>query len=356
MKKGLAETPPEAGRQLRPLPSRGRLCPCPRANGFRPSRFLGTTDTVIPTRSGGISIADLDTDRSFLYLRHSNLHFAQIALEGIGQGEVACRGRTMNIVAYIGEGAINRWRMTRNIAAVILGSLYLAIRPRYWPRTVRSVVARQILFTGIEALPLTLLIAVLAGLSIVAQTQLWLNRLGQSGMLGPILVAVIVREIGPLLVTLVIIGRSGTAIATEMAYMTVRKEIDVLDAQGVDPMVYIVMPRVIGVAASVMCLTVCFILFSFASGFIMGVLLGVTPGAPWVFTSSVTQAVTPSVLLNLGVKTLLPGLMVGSICCIEGLSVKGSVTEVPQAATRAVVRTIAATLIVSAITSVLTYV
>lgn len=261
----------------------------------------------------------------------------------------------MRVVSSIGEQTIARWQTARNIAAVIVGVFALAVRPRYWPRTVRDVLARQVLFTGVEAMALTALIALLAGVSIVAQVQLWLNRFGQSGMLGSILVAAIVREMGPLLVSFIVIGRSGTAIATEMAYMKVRREIDVLDAQGVDPMVYIVMPRVAGVALSVFGLTIFFILASFVSGYLVGVFLGVTPGDPSFFAHNVLSAVTPAVVWNLLVKTILPGLLIGATCCIEGLSVKGSVTEVPQAATRAVVRAIAGVLLISAVSTVVSY-
>jgi len=261
----------------------------------------------------------------------------------------------MNGVAHIGSKVTGRCSMVLNIAAVVSGVVYLSLRPRVWVRTVRNVLARQILFTGIEALSLTLLIAVLAGISIVAQTQLWLNRFGQSGMLGRILVAVILREIGPLLVNLVVIGRSGTAIATEMAYMTVRKEIDLLDSQGLDPMVYIVVPRVLGVAASVLCLSIVFGIAALTSGYMVGFALGVAPD-PARFIDSVSAAMSIGVVVNMGLKTVLSGLLIGTICCIEGLSVKGSVTEVPQAATRAVVRSIAAVLLVSAIVSVLSYV
>ena len=262
----------------------------------------------------------------------------------------------MRVVSTIGEQAIERWRVARNITAVIVGVFSLALRPRYWPRTVRDVLARQVLFTGVEALALTTLIALLAGVSVVAQVQLWLNRFGQSAMLGSILVAAIVREVGPLLVNFLVIGRSGTAIATEMAYMQVRREIDVLDAQGVDPMVYIVMPRVVGVALAVFSLTILFILVSFLSGYLVAVFLGATPGDPSFFARNVLGAVTPAVLWNVPIKTILPGLLIGSTCCIEGLSVRGSVTEVPQAATRAVVRSIAGVLLIAATSTILSYV
>ena len=265
------------------------------------------------------------------------------------------RGNMAGFVSNIGESVLNRWRVVRHVSAVICGVLYLAVRPRYWPRTVRNVVGRQVLFTGIDALPLTLGIALLAGVSIVSQTQLWLTRFGQSGMLGPILVAVIVRELGPLLVNFIVIARSGTAMATECANMRVRGEVDVLDAQGLDPMSYIVMPRVIGAAVSVFGLVIVFVAGAFVSGYVVGFLLGVSPGNPLMFVTQIGSAVTGGVLVSFLMKTFLAGLLTGAICCIEGLSVSGTATEVPIAGSRAVVRAIAGLLVVSALTSILTY-
>lgn len=215
--------------------------------------------------------------------------------------------------------------------------------------------ARQILFTAVDAFGLIAFIAILSGISIVTQAQVWLARFGQSAMLGSILVAVIFREIGPLLVNFVIIGRSGTAVATELASMKVRRETNVLNAQGMDPMIYLVLPRVIGIVISVLCLTIMFSVVSLMSGYLMGLVLEVTKGDYQQFISSVTGAIAPKDVGNFLAKTIIPGLTTGVICCIEGLEIRGSITEVPQAATKAVVKSIAAVLVVSAIVSILTY-
>ena len=261
----------------------------------------------------------------------------------------------MNILAKTGDFALAKWRIVRNTVAVAWGVLCIAVVPSSWPRTVREQAAKQLLFTGVEAIGLTTLIAVLAGISIVVQAQLWLNRFGQSEMLGPVLVFIIVREIGPVLVNFVVIGRSGTAIATELANMRVRREVDVLDAQGIEPTIYLIMPRMIGVTLSVFCLTVFFVTVCFGSGYFFARLVGITAGDPAIFLRSVLGAVSSADLMNLFAKTLVPGMVTGAICSIEGLSIGGAITEVPQAGTRAVVRSIVALLIVSAAVSVVTY-
>lgn len=242
-----------------------------------------------------------------------------------------------------------------HLVAVAAAVLRIAVRPRYWPQTVRNVLARQILFTGVEATRFIAMIAFLVGISIVVQVQLALSRLGQSEMLGPILVAVVVRELGPLLTNFVVIGRSGAAIATELGNMQVNGEVHVLDAQGLDPFTYLVLPRVLGVMFSVFCLTIIFIVVALASGFVSGVFLDVNTGSPMLFLGSVMGALTPVDVLTLLAKALIPSLFTGVICCTEGLRVSGAVTEVPQATTRSLVRSVGALFILSALISVLAY-
>ncbi len=261
-----------------------------------------------------------------------------------------------SFLASVGEGAIARSSGILRVVSVVWGVLTIAFQPRYWPPTVRSVLGRQILFTGIDAMGLVFLIALMTGVSVVTQSQVWLGKIGQSELIAPLLVAVIVRELGPILVNLVVIARSGTAVATELAGMRVRGETGVMDALGLDPFVYLVLPRVAGMALSVLGLTVFFVAVSFSSGYIFGLLLGVTPADPGRFIGGVLGVITPRDVLGFLGKTLIPPAAVASICCLEGFGIRGSVNEVPQAATRAVVRSIAATLLISVLISILTYV
>ncbi|MFH0878429.1 MAG: ABC transporter permease [Lentisphaerota bacterium] len=261
----------------------------------------------------------------------------------------------MNWIGKLGDHTLGRLRTVNHLVSVIWAVLCFSVHPYAWPRTVKNVLARQILFTGYEAVRFISTIALMVGISIVVQTQVWLNAVGQSGLLGPVLVMVIVREVGPLLANFVVIGRSGTAIATELANMNVNGEVRVLDALGLDPFTYLVIPRVLGVALSVFCLTVVFVVVSFVSGYVFGVLMGSTAGDPLKFLNSVLKSISPADVFNLLAKTFIPGLLTGAICCVEGLSVSASVTEVPQAATRAVVRSITSLFVTSALVSLLTY-
>jgi len=261
----------------------------------------------------------------------------------------------MQFLKSMGHGVITWLKDVRYTVAVAVSVVWAACNPRHWRRTVRNVLARQILFTGFQATRFVSTVALLVGVSVVVQAQVWTSALGQSALLGPVLVMVIIREVGPLLTNFIVIARSGTAMATELASMRVMDETHVLDAQGIDPFIYLVLPRALGAAISVFCLTVIFIGVSFIGGFLSGVLLGANTGGPWLFLDSIFAVITPADVINLMAKTLIPGLFMGTICCIQGLNIKGMATEVPQAATRAVVKSIMALFIISALVSLMTY-
>lgn len=255
----------------------------------------------------------------------------------------------------IGEITLEKLGAHALVAGTIWAVIKMLTDPYAWRRPVRVVLARQILFSGVLAARFIALIALTIGVLVVVQMQVWLARVGQSTLLGPVLVMAIMRELGPLLVNFVVLGRSGTAVAAELGNMRINGEVEVLDSQGIDPFVYLVFPRVVGMSVSVFCLTVLFVLVSFLGGYIAGLLLGFKPGPFVLFVESVFRAITPADVVNLVVKTFLPGAMTGAICCIEGLSASQATTEVPQVTTRAVVRSVSALVVVSAVMSVLTY-
>jgi phospholipid/cholesterol/gamma-HCH transport system permease protein len=262
---------------------------------------------------------------------------------------------TISFAESLGASVLGGLRRQRHVASVAAAVIAVACRASSWSRPIRNVLARQILFTGVDSVRFVGMIALLVGLSVVLQTQVWLSRFGHSTLIGPLLVSIIIREVGPLLINFVVIGRSGTAISSELATMRVAGEIRLLDGLGLDPLVYLVLPRVIGVAVSVFCLTIFFIMISLASGYAGGLLAGLNMGDPSVFMDSIFAAIRPADVLNVLAKTFIPGLLTGTICCIEGMGVGAAMTEVPQAATRGVMRSVAAMLVVLTLVSIITY-
>lgn len=260
----------------------------------------------------------------------------------------------MNLLASIGKSTIAWLSRIFYLATILAGALYYAMRPSTWRRPVRWVFVRQILFTGAEASQFTSRIALLVGVSVVVQAQLWLGKVGQQQLLGPIMVAVIVRELGPLLANLIVILRSGNAITTELGIMKVTGEIRVLESQGVDPFLYLIVPRVIAMAICIFSLTVIFITVCLFSGYVSGVIFGVK-STGGTFLNSVAGAMGPVDVLNVLLKSLIPGLFSGAICCIEGMSVEHAITEVPPASSRAVQRCVVTAFLISAVITVFSY-
>ncbi len=261
----------------------------------------------------------------------------------------------LRIMAGVGSFAREHWGALQYLAAVLGTTLFFAAQPRRWRRTVRRVFAHQLLFFGVESVRFILIVAVLVGISIVVQLDVWTGKLGQSQKLGSLLVVVVARELGPLFANFVLIVRGGSAITTELGLMKAGGEVRVLEAQGIEPLLFLVMPRVLAMALSAFCLTVIFVLVAFASGFVFGAFMGQANPDPMVFVNSVFKAVHPFDAIGLLVKCLLPALLTAVICSTQGLSVEGGVTEVPLAAKRALARSLGALFLTSAVVSVLTY-
>jgi phospholipid/cholesterol/gamma-HCH transport system permease protein len=250
---------------------------------------------------------------------------------------------------------LGQWRALRYLAAVLGTTLSLSAQPRRWGRAVRGVFNRQFFSYGVESVRFILILAVLVGISVVVQLGIWTGRLGQSQKLGPLLVVVVARELGPLFANFVLIVRGGSAIATELGLMKVGGEVRVLEAQGLEPLLFLVMPRVLAMALSAFCLTVIFVFVAFASGYGFSVFFGHANLNPSGFLISIFQAVHPFDAIGLLVKCLLPALLTGVICSTEGLSVEGGVTQVPVAAKRALTLSLFALFLTSVMVSLLAY-
>jgi ABC-type transporter Mla maintaining outer membrane lipid asymmetry permease subunit MlaE len=109
------------------------------------------------------------------------------------------------------------------------------------------------------------------------------------------------------------------------------------------------------VAVSTFCLTIVFILVAFASGYLFGAWLGTGSRDMWFFTNTVLNALHPEDIVSILAKSILPALFTSASCCIGGLGVCGSFTNIPRATQRALTRSIAGLFVISALVSLLTY-
>ncbi len=249
-----------------------------------------------------------------------------------------------------------QWDELRHEAAVIGTVLLVGIRPRSWSRPVRRALAEQILATGVGSIGFACAVALFVGITVVVHLVAWISRAGQSQMQGALLVAIVAREVAPVLIGLVVIVRSGSAMATELGIMVVDGRVNAPAARGLSPLLALVLPRVLGLAVSAFCLTIIFILVAFASGYVFAALGGQGSRDPLMLATSVLNAMGPRDLLAIAGMSILPSLYTGTACCIGGLSVGTALTEVPQATQRALVRSVIGLVVISTVVSILTYI
>jgi len=181
----------------------------------------------------------------------------------------------------------------------------LALRRDSWTEPVRGVLARQLLFTGVDGTSAAIRFGAAVGVVIIVQTALWVDAIGLSTeVIAPMLWRAIVRELAPLLACLVVIGRSGIAISTELATMLVDGELEVLDAQGID---------------------------------------------------QILRQFNTLDLVFFVPKTIIAGGFAGAICCLDGLNVRGTITDVPRVSSRSGIHALTAVFAISAILSIVIY-
>src|SRR3954471_3646623 len=162
----------------------------------------------------------------------------------------------MRAIRNLGEIVWLQCDELRHAAAVIGTVLGLSVQPRYWVRAARKAFARQVMAIGVEPVGFVCAVAAFVGISVVMQLTFWTGAAGQSQLLGPLLVAVVAREIGPVLINIVVLVRSGSAMTTELGVLKIEGQVRAFEALGGDPFLHFVMPRILGMVVSTFCLTV----------------------------------------------------------------------------------------------------
>lgn len=208
--------------------------------------------------------------------------------------------------------------------------------PFLYAPPVRRVFYKQIYFTGWEAFNKIAIIGTLIGLVIITQISSIVGL--QSPVIGKILVWTIVRELGPLFCAIVIIARSCTAIASELGSMKINREVEALKIMGIDPIAYLIAPRIAGVTLSVVILTFYFQIFAIAGGLSLASLLTDMP-----FVQHIKGIVHALDLFEIAIsvlKSFVFGLLISTLSCYHGLRVRFSITEIPQMTTVAVMQSL----------------
>ncbi len=211
----------------------------------------------------------------------------------------------------------------------------------------------QIRFTGLDALWLVSGTALLLGAVTLIQAFSQLSGLGAENYIGVLMVLIILRELGPLLTAVLIIGRSATAIAAELGAMQLNGEVDALAIHGINPYQYLLLPRWLGVLISVFVLVVFFDTAALAGGFLVAKFkYGVTFG---FYMESVRQTLSNLDFLATLLKIVLFAGAITFHACHFGLRIQRSQTEIPQAVTKTVVSALVAVFALDGLIAALFY-
>ena len=196
----------------------------------------------------------------------------------------------------------------------------------------------QMVRAGYSSLPLVTLICFLVGMIMALQSAYQLRQLGATDLVPSLVAISITRELAPLLTAIVVAGRFGSAIAAELGTMKVSQEIDALTVMGIDPVSFLVVPRLTALIVTLPCLVV------FAD--VVGILGGLTVatgvlgiGAGRYVSLTFDALVLEDVIAGLVKAAAFAGI-IGLVGCHQGLQTRGGAEEVGRATTTSVVRSI----------------
>ena len=171
---------------------------------------------------------------------------------------------------------------------------------------------------GVRCVAVVTTVGLFAGLVLGLQGYYVLTRFGSAGMLGPLVSLTLTRELAPVLAALVIVGQAGSAIAAELGIHRNSEQIDALVTMGINPLGYLITPRLLAALIVFPILTVAFTLVGLAGGYLSGsALLGLDSGVYW---SGVHSAIRPEDVRECLLKAFVFGLVTIAICCHSGFT------------------------------------
>jgi phospholipid/cholesterol/gamma-HCH transport system permease protein len=217
------------------------------------------------------------------------------------------------------------------------------IRPR-----IRQEIARA----GVALMPMFFFVALGLGFLVIGQTVSALAKVGAMSYLGSTMVIVVVRELGPLLAAFLVLARVGTANVIELGTARALGEVEALEALGIDPVHYLIVPRVIGMALGVFALTIYLIIGALASGYLFAFLQDV-PLTPGDYFKQIVESLGWLDFALLALKTVAFGFFIAIVTCYHGLAQPLRLEDVSRVAVRAVTQGVVVCVMIDAVFIVL---
>lgn len=199
---------------------------------------------------------------------------------------------------------------------------------------IHPMIKREIARAGTRQLPMYMFVAIALGFLAIGQTVAVAARFGAFEFIGTVMVTVIVRELGPLLAAVLALARVGSANVIELGAARALGNVEALEAAGVDPIHYLVVPKVIGMTLGVFSLTVYLILVALASGYLF-VFLQNVPLTPANYFAEVANSLRWQDFVLLALKSCSFGFFIGIVTCYQGLAQPLRLEDVSRVTIRA---------------------
>ena len=214
----------------------------------------------------------------------------------------------------------------------MLGRVVVRVSPGsiHWRNLMQQ--AEQV---GVHSLPVVLLTAMFTGMVLALQSYIAFHRFGAESMIAAVVSLSTLRELGPVLVGLMVAGRVGAAFAAELGTMRVSEQIDALWTLSVDPLRYLVVPRVLAALLMMPLLVVLADIIGVGGGYLVSVVM--LDQNPMIYIEKSFAYLNPNDFHSGLIKAAFFGMIIGVIGCAEGFYCSGGAQGVGQATTRAVV-------------------
>lgn len=255
--------------------------------------------------------------------------------EGAGAAAVHFLKDLRSLVAFVGEIAISLPRSLPNFRAIRWKEVFHTFET-----------------AGVNALPIIALISFIMGLILAFQAAIPMRQFGADIFVADLVALSMLRELGPLMTGIVLVGRSGSAFAAEIGTMKVNEEVDALTTMGIDPVKFLIIPRII----AALIVTPLLAVYADLVGLMGGSLVMISLGFPLItYVHQVLTAVTYVDFAGGVVKSFVFGIVVSAMGCFRGLQTTTGASAVGEAATRSVVSGIILIVIIDGIFSVVYY-
>jgi len=236
-----------------------------------------------------------------------------------------------DFVRRLGKPALNIVWQAGGIGTMFIQSVYLSFRRPFK----FDYIFKQMEFIGVRSLLVVLITGTFTGMVLALQSSYGFNKFGAEGLVGVIVTLSMTRELGPVLTSLMVTGRAGSSMAAEIGTMRVTEQIDALTVMAINPIKYLVAPRVVASFLMLPILTIISDFTGVVGGYIVGVkMLGINEGA---FMNRIDKSVALGDIYNGLVKAAVFGLILSVISCYKGYNTRGGAEGVGRATTEAVV-------------------